>query len=122
MNSILFHSYSTMHITPEEGSSYASFETNQKLKTYTPLISNVVRAFRPKRFVMTLMADEGGLVEMGNNPLFGGKAMDARIKVPLMHKNKPGGGSLASVPSSPSIATIPGGNLNNNKATYRRRD
>lgn len=44
MNAILFHSYSTMHITPEEGSSYASFETNQKLSSYTPLIANVVRA------------------------------------------------------------------------------
>jgi len=79
MNAILYHSYSTMHITPEEGSSYASFETNQKLKNHTPLIHNVVRTFRPKRFVMTLMADEGGLMERGTNPMFGGKAMDAGL-------------------------------------------
>jgi len=89
MNAILFRSYSTMHITPEEGSSYASFETNQKLTNYTPLISNVVRAFRPKRFVMTLMADEGGLVQMGSNPLFEGNSSKSKIAVSF-NKTKPG--------------------------------
>lgn len=69
MNAILFRSYCTMHITPEAGSSYASFETNQKLKSYKSLVSNVIRTFRPKRFVMTLMADEGGLKQMKENPL-----------------------------------------------------
>ncbi|EEC51651.1 predicted protein, partial [Phaeodactylum tricornutum CCAP 1055/1] len=59
MNAVLFRSYSTIHITPESGSSYASFETNQKVGSYKALISNVIRTFRPKRFVMTLMADEG---------------------------------------------------------------
>lgn len=120
MNAILFHSYSTMHITPEEGSSYASFETNQKVKNYTPLISNVVRAFRPKRFVMTLMADEGGLVELGQNPLFTGSACSAKIAVPL---NKKSGSLLKSIPSSSSssVTTLgtAGGNNNN---TYKRRD
>jgi len=69
MNAILFRSYSTIHITPETGSSYASFETNQRVADYTPLINNVVRTFRPKRFVMTLMADEDALKEMTSNPL-----------------------------------------------------
>jgi len=69
MNAILYKSYYTMHITPEEGSSYASFETNQKLASYTSLINNVVRTFKPRRFVMTLMADEGGLREIKGNPL-----------------------------------------------------
>lgn len=77
MNAILFRSYSTMHITPESGSSYASFETNQKLKNYKSLVSNVVRTFRPKRFVMTLMADEAGLKEMKENPMD-----DSKIAVP----------------------------------------
>lgn len=67
MNAILYKSYCTMHITPEEGSSYASFETNQKLASYTSLINNVVRTFKPKKFVMTLMADEGGLAEISKN-------------------------------------------------------
>jgi S-adenosylmethionine decarboxylase len=69
MNAILFRSYSTIHITPESGSSYASFETNQKVASYKALISNVVRTFRPKRFVVTLMADEGGLNQVKENPL-----------------------------------------------------
>lgn len=121
MNAILFRSYSTMHITPEEGSSYASFETNQKLKNYTPLISNVVRAFRPKRFVMTLMADEGGLVEMGKNPLFTGSGSNAKIAVPL---KKTKAGTLKANPSSASVSssgTPPGGN-SNVTATYKRKD
>ena len=120
MNAILFHSYSTMHITPEDGSSYASFETNQKLKNYTSLISNVVRAFRPKRFVMTLMADEGGLVEMGSNPLFTGNAASSKIAVPF---KAPLGGVKAS-PSSASIAgSVSGGTVGSGSkslATYKR--
>ena len=69
MNAILFRSYSTIHITPESGSSYCSFETNQKVGSYKSLISNVIRTFRPKRFVMTLMADEAGLNQVKENPL-----------------------------------------------------
>lgn len=69
MNAILFRSYSTIHITPESGSSYCSFETNQKVGSYKSLISNVIATFRPKRFVMTLMADEAGLNQVKENPL-----------------------------------------------------
>eukprot|EP00581_Thalassiosira_minuscula_P007578 CAMPEP_0183703778 /NCGR_PEP_ID=MMETSP0737-20130205/1385_1 /TAXON_ID=385413 /ORGANISM="Thalassiosira miniscula, Strain CCMP1093" /LENGTH=494 /DNA_ID=CAMNT_0025930575 /DNA_START=393 /DNA_END=1877 /DNA_ORIENTATION=- len=125
MNAILFHSYSTMHITPEEGSSYASFETNQKLRNYTPLISNVVRAFRPKRFVMTLMADEGGLVEMGKNPLFTGTSGDAKIAVPMVQKQ---GGSMKPIEPTSAIEGPSATNSNTGsvsasiKATYRRKD
>lgn len=117
MNAILFRSYSTMHITPEEGSSYASFETNQKLKNYTPLISNVVRAFRPKRFVMTLMADEGGLVEMDSNSLFTGSTCSAKIAVPML---KTKSGSLKPIPSSSNASNGP--SLSGSKATYKRKD
>mgnify|MGYP001060612952 FL=1 len=69
MNAIIFKSYSTVHVTPEKESSYASFETNQPLRSYGSLINNVVRLFRPKRFVLTLMADEGGINVMSDNPL-----------------------------------------------------
>ena len=85
MNAILYKSYYTMHITPEEGSSYASFETNQKLPSYTSLINNVVRTFRPRRFVITLMADEGGLSEIKGNPLVDTKEF-SRINVPPKSK------------------------------------
>mmetsp|Transcript_25060 Transcript_25060/g.52701 ORF Transcript_25060/g.52701 Transcript_25060/m.52701 type:complete len:493 (-) Transcript_25060:344-1822(-) len=122
MNAVLFHSYSTMHITPEEGSSYASFETNQKLSNYTPLISNVVRAFRPKRFVMTLMADEGGLVQMGSNPLFTGSASSAKIAVPTKPSSGTvkGAASAASVAGSVSGYTAGSGSASNPLATYKR--
>lgn len=85
MNAIQFKSYFTMHITPEEGSSYASFETNQKLSSYTALINNVVRTFKPKRFVMTLMADEGGLKEIKGNPLME-TSLGSKIVVPKNSK------------------------------------
>ena len=81
MNAILFRSYSTIHITPESGSSYASFETNQKVGSYKPLISNVIRTFRPKRFVMTLMADEPALHGVTENPLTESGAV-SKIVVP----------------------------------------
>jgi len=81
MNAVLFRSYSTIHITPESGSSYASFETNQKVGSYKALISNVIRTFRPQRFVMTLMADEGGLKQVKDNPL-ADAAADSKIVVP----------------------------------------
>lgn len=118
MNAILGGSYATMHVTPEEGSSYASFETNRKLRDHAPLINSVVRAFRPKRFVMTLMADEGGLAEMGSNPLFGGMAVDAKIGGLAVHPQESGGDAV-SPSSDPSTS---GGNHSHNKTTYRRRD
>ncbi|KAL7531481.1 hypothetical protein ACHAWF_003783 [Thalassiosira exigua] len=116
MNAILFHSYSTMHITPEGGSSYASFETNQKLKNYAPLVGNVVRTFRPRRFVITLMADDGGMVDVGKNPLFGGNASDARIAVPLA-KAAAGTGPSSNAGGPPAGIAGAGG-----AATYRRKD
>ena len=127
MNAILFHSYSTMHITPEEGSSYASFETNQKLKNYAPLIANVVRAFRPKRFVMTLMADEGGLIEMGKNPLFTGNTSGSKIAVPFKKTKEgelkaitPSVAPASAATGSPPPAPAAGGNTRT--GTYRRKD
>ncbi|KAL3942383.1 MAG: hypothetical protein SGBAC_003415 [Bacillariaceae sp.] len=82
MNAILFRSYSTIHITPESGSSYVSFETNQKVASYKSLISNVISTFRPKRFVMTLMADEAGLKQLIENP-FTGSGQDSSIVTPV---------------------------------------
>lgn len=97
MNAILYKSYCTMHITPEEGSSYASFETNQKLASYTSLINNVVRTFKPKKFVMTLMADEGGLKEMNKNgnPLMDQNGSSCKIIVPNTCGNPGYGGAGA---------------------------
>lgn len=64
MNAIAYGNYATVHITPEAECSYASFETNTPLKSYDSLINNVLRVFRPKRFVLTMFADEAALDEM----------------------------------------------------------
>jgi S-adenosylmethionine decarboxylase len=61
MNSMLHDTYSTIHITPEKECSYASFETNHKLKSYNSLIKNVINIFKPKRFLITMISDENAL-------------------------------------------------------------
>lgn len=58
MNAILHDAYSTIHITPEPECSYASFETNTTLRAYSPLVRNALNVFRPKRFVLTMFADD----------------------------------------------------------------
>ena len=68
MNSVHHASYSTIHITPESECSYASFETNTALKSYTALIRNVLRIFRPRRFVVTMFADDAGLGDLSEDP------------------------------------------------------
>ena len=64
MNGLLFDAYYTIHVTPEKECSYVSFETNVKVTEYTSLIKNVLSTFRPKRFTMTFLVDEGGLKQM----------------------------------------------------------
>jgi S-adenosylmethionine decarboxylase len=68
MNAIQFDSYYTIHVTPEEGCSYASFETNNPYKSYSSILCNVLRVFRPARFVATMMADEAGLKTIVESP------------------------------------------------------
>jgi hypothetical protein len=58
MNAILHDAYSTIHVTPEPECSYASFETNTTLRAYSPLVRNALNVFRPKRFVLTMFADD----------------------------------------------------------------
>jgi S-adenosylmethionine decarboxylase len=68
MNSILHDSYSTIHITPEPQCSYASYETNTSLPSYLPLVRNVLNVFGPKRFILTLFADESALKNLNEPP------------------------------------------------------
>jgi hypothetical protein len=60
MNGLLFDSYWTIHITPESHCSYASFETNVRMRDYSALVRAVLGIFRPKRFTQTLFADDHG--------------------------------------------------------------
>jgi len=64
MNGLLFDAYWTIHITPESHCSYASFETNVRVREYATLVRAVLAIFRPKRFTMTLFADDHGLSEL----------------------------------------------------------
>lgn len=68
MNALLYESYYTVHVTPEEACSYASFETNHPFKSYRSMVNNVLNVFRPKRFVITMMADKAGLATMAESP------------------------------------------------------
>lgn len=68
MNAVLYSSYTTVHITPEPECSYASFETNTQLKSYTALINNVLSVFRPRRILVTLIADAAGLGQVTESP------------------------------------------------------
>jgi hypothetical protein len=58
---------------------------------------------------MTLMADEGGLVQMGSNPLFDGSASKAKISVPLK----------SSSPTRHSVSSLTSLGMSN-CATYKR--
>lgn len=69
MNGMLFESFYTIHVTPEEGCSYVSFETNVRMSNYEALVKNVLEVFRPKRFTMTMVADEGALQQMHRHPI-----------------------------------------------------
>jgi len=49
--------YFTIHVTPEPDFSYASFETNANLASYSPLIARVLDIFEPGSFICTFIAE-----------------------------------------------------------------
>jgi len=66
MNGLLGSAYFTIHVTPESHCSYASFETNVQLVSYRAVVEHMLRVLKPKRFTMTVFADEEGLKQMEN--------------------------------------------------------
>jgi len=68
LNAIEGESFYTLHVTPEPEYSYASFETNLEVPDYTDLIAKTLRAFRPKRFAITMFADEAALEKIRSCP------------------------------------------------------
>ena len=50
--------YFTIHITPEPGCSYVSFETNAPDSDYPSLIKRVLNIFKPGQFILTFFANE----------------------------------------------------------------
>eukprot|EP00605_Chrysophyceae_sp_TOSAG23-4_P001454 GSChrysophyteH1.ASY1.ANO1.1589.1 assembled CDS len=68
MNAILHESYYTIHITPEPECSYVSFETNASLTSYSALVRNVLRVFKPRRFLLTTFGDDEALKALQQLP------------------------------------------------------
>jgi len=53
--------YFTIHITPEAGMSYVSFETNAESSDYPDLIKRVISLFKPNKFMFTFFANEASV-------------------------------------------------------------
>lgn len=53
--------YMTIHITPEDKFSYVSFESNVALDNYTKLINQVIKTFKPGKFIVTIFANKSSL-------------------------------------------------------------
>lgn len=68
MNAILHDAYYTIHVTPEPECSYVSFETNVVMMTYDALVRNVLRVFKPIRFLLTTFGDEEALNALKEKP------------------------------------------------------
>ncbi|KAG1673789.1 S-adenosylmethionine decarboxylase proenzyme [Nymphon striatum] len=59
MNGILPNGhYITIHITPEPECSYVSFESNIPLECYYELVTKLLKTFNPKKFIITVFANE----------------------------------------------------------------
>lgn len=50
--------YCTIHVTPQKGCSYASFETNACMEDYTQLIKQVLAIFNPGAFLVTTVVND----------------------------------------------------------------
>jgi len=68
MNAIAHDAYYTIHVTPEPECSYVSFETNAILTSYSALVRNVLRVFKPRRFLLTTFGDEEALEALKELP------------------------------------------------------
>lgn len=74
--------YATVHVTPQESCSYASFETNLGSRRYSKpgedcskalndLVTKVLDIFQPKRLTITLFVDQGAMASIGSAPFAG---------------------------------------------------
>ena len=63
MNGVKDGFYQTIHITPEAGYSYASFETGFQMKSYNQLVRMIV-SFQTRAIHDGLCSDGGGLSEI----------------------------------------------------------
>ncbi len=88
MNGMVDDAYVTIHVTPEEACSYASFETNANLETlgcnvrsphsvgsdisdelsYVDIITKVLKVFQPKRFLLNFYGCSDGVLSASTSP------------------------------------------------------
>lgn len=57
VNAIRDYEYQTMHITPEDHCSFASYETNSKMENLEDRMKVVLGVFRPQRFTIVVILD-----------------------------------------------------------------
>lgn len=57
INAIRREEYQTMHITPEDHCSFASYETNCRVANYYDRVKKVLGVFRPQRFTVIVFLD-----------------------------------------------------------------
>lgn len=57
VNAMMDEHYFTIHVTPQQQFSFASFETDLPMEDYTELVDRVLRIFRPGRATVTIMAN-----------------------------------------------------------------
>lgn len=89
--------YFITHVTPEEGCSYASFETNfgssrsgeplttSAAKPLNDLIRRVLDVFKPERLTMTLFIDAGALEAIGDAPFAATDSAYRRVNTNSYH-------------------------------------
>jgi len=56
--------YFTIHVTPQNSCSFASFETNIILQDYTELAIRVLQCFKPSQFILTLMGNRTSMQKL----------------------------------------------------------
>ena len=74
MNALCSDAYFTIHVTPEDDSSYVSYETNASeyllgTGSYASILESVVGAFCPKRFLVSFTGCEEALQKCTSLPV-----------------------------------------------------
>lgn len=105
MNGIDGSTYSTVHVTPEDGFSYASYEAlgfDPKVTGFEPLVRRVLKCFSPAEFSVAVTCSDGA-----DWPIEESADVDGYTCESLVKQGLPGGGYLVYLAYS-AKAKIPG--------------
>ncbi len=79
LNAIRGREYYTIHVTPQEGCSYASFETNHVFNgDLQQTIERVLRVFRPQSAALVFFKKRGRELDFGRSPDY---ALDRQVEI-----------------------------------------